>query len=158
MKYCIVGLLVASTMLGHAQQLAETAPINSPVYASPVSFTQKMQLRDQVNNTVPGQRMRNTGRTLTLLGAGLLVGGIAVASSAESLYYQSNYSSNGGSTSQGDPKGALGIVMMTGGAGMIVPGIIFWSKGSKKFKAGLQEAPTTALRLHSNGMSIRCNF
>ena len=82
---------------------------------------------------VPGTRMRNTGRTLTIAGIPLLIGGIIIASSAESTHY--NYtSSQGGSYEEGDPKGALGALMAVGGAGMIVPGIILWSKGAKKMK------------------------
>ena len=82
---------------------------------------------------VPGTRMRNTGRTLTIVGIPLLIGGIVMASSAESTQYTYT-STQGGSYEEGDPKGAVGALMAVGGAGMMVPGIILWSKGAKKMK------------------------
>lgn len=85
----------------------------------------------------PGLRMRNTGRTLTILGGAMLIGGIIMASSADDLYYNSTYSSSG-SYSEGDPQGAVGVLMIAGGVGMAIPGIIFWTKGAKKYRSHLE--------------------
>lgn len=70
----------------------------------------------------PGLRMRNAGRTLTIIGGAMLVGGIIVFSSAEKTYYSYN-STNGTSYEEGDPKAAIGILMIAGGLGMTVPGV-----------------------------------
>lgn len=101
----------------------------------------------------PGTRMMKVGKTLTIGGGILLIGGIALMSTADDLYYSSNYSPYG-SVDQGDPQGALGLLMAVGGAGMVVPGIIFWSKGSKKYKAyKLQQYGSVGIG--AKGISLR---
>ena len=62
----------------------------------------------------PGLRRKKIGTALTIGGTALVIGGIAMVSSADALYYNYNTGSNG-SYEEGDPKGALGIVMITGG-------------------------------------------
>jgi hypothetical protein len=103
----------------------------------------------------PGLRMRNTGRTLTIIGGAMLVGGIALLASADEPYY-SAYSTPYGTHEEGDPKAAVGILMMLGGTGMAVPGIIFWSKGSKKYKRYLERE--AALHFERGGVSVALRF
>ncbi|MEO7991095.1 MAG: hypothetical protein ABI663_16215 [Chryseolinea sp.] len=106
----------------------------------------------------PGLRMRNTGRTLTILGSALFVGGAIIFGSADEKYYNST-TTNYGTTTEGDPKAAVGILMMVGGAGMAVPGIIFWSKGSKKYKSHLEsEGQAASIQFRSNGLSLHYRF
>jgi hypothetical protein len=155
MKYLLSVLLMAGTVGLRAQQLAG---ISSVAKVSPTVFQSIHSGNFKAEGLLPGQRMRNTGRTLTILGAGLFVGGIVMVSNADEAYYNTTYNSSG-SYEEGDPKGAVGVLMMTGGAGMMVPGIIFWSKGAKKYKSSLQEnSQNASLRLRGNGVSIRYRF
>lgn len=102
----------------------------------------------------PGLRMRNTGRTLTILGSAMFIGGIILVSNAESTYY-TYQSSNYGDTEEGDPKGALGVLMMVGGTGMIVPGIILWSKGAKKYNRYLEKEKSASIQWKGNGLTYQ---
>jgi hypothetical protein len=155
MKYVFVVLLLAITTGLSAQHLADNF---SAVSYGPLNLQEPSAIHMKSVDYLPGERMRNTGRTLTILGAGLFVGGIAVYSSADSPGYTKTYTSNG-SYEQGDPKAAYGILMITGGAGMMVPGIIFWSKGSKKYKAAAKgDVPVASVHLRRNGVGVRYSF
>lgn len=153
MNYFIVALLLAGATALHAQHAVQNSSISliSPVVLKQDARSAPLQV------DFPGKRMRNTGRTLTILGIGFIAGGIAMVSQAEETYYTSNYSSNG-SYEEGDPQGAFGVLMITGGAGMMVPGIIFWSKGAKKYNAAIRESEAASVHLKSNGLAIRYRF
>lgn len=108
----------------------------------------------------PGLRMRNAGRTLTIIGGALLVGGIIVFSSADETYYTYN-SYNGTTYEEGDPKAALGILMIVGGLGTSIPGVILWTKGAKKYKRYLEQREgeqTVSFNMNDNGVSLRYQF
>jgi hypothetical protein len=155
MKYVVFVLLLAATTALNAQQLAGNSASS---LISPVIFKSRALPDPAVDFQYPGERMRNTGRVLTILGSALFVGGIGVYSSADSPGY-SYTSTNSGTYEEGDPKAALGILMIGGGAGMAIPGIIFWSKGSKRYKAALlEEEPEASIHLRSNGLAIRYRF
>jgi hypothetical protein len=153
MKYILLVLVFSGMTALRAQQLVENRSIS---LISPVTIqTEKKIDSRQFRQALPGERMRNTGKALTFCGSALVIGGIALLSNAESTHYQTGYGSSG-SYEEGDPKGAFGAVMLTGGIGMIVPGIIFWSKGAKKYKAASQEVDVEAsIRFRSNGLAIR---
>ncbi len=90
----------------------------------------------------------------------MLVGGVAVYSSADAGYYTYS-SSNYGTQESGDPKAAVGILMMVSGAGMTVPGIILWSKGSKKYNHYLEtrrEELPVSLHIRGKGLSLQYRF
>jgi hypothetical protein len=155
MKYLVFVLLMAVTSALHAQQVTGNL---SASLVSPAVFQPSNASKLYTDGLLPGQRMRNTGRTLTILGTGLFVGGIVVLSNADETYYNTTYSSNG-SYEEGDPQAAVGVLMMTGGAGMMIPGIIFWSKGARKYKVSLQEqSPNASLHVRGNGLAIRYRF
>jgi len=106
----------------------------------------------------PGLRMRNVGRTLTIVGSGLLVGGIIVFASADEKYYTSQQTQYG-TQEEGDPKALLGLLMITGGAGMTVPGIILWSKGAKKFNNYIeQDRESLSLNLSVTKVGVSYHF
>lgn len=102
----------------------------------------------------PGLRMRNTGRVLTIIGGAMLIGGIVVFNNADSDYYNS-YTTSSGTYTEGDPQAALGVLMIAGGAGMTVPGIIFWSKGAKKYNRHLEREAAFNFRGSSISLSYR---
>lgn len=107
----------------------------------------------------PGLRMKKTGTTLTVAGAVLLIGGIALVSSADEIYYTQT-TTQYGTYQEGDPKGAIGFVMLVGGAGMSVTGIILWSKGAKKYRRHLemQENAKAVVAMGGRGVSIGYRF
>jgi len=145
-----------------ANASTSTSFTSSPVYTvSPI--VQKVQAFDGLGEyhaaRLPGERMRNAGRIMTILGAGMLVGGIIVYSSADENYYSYN-SYNGNTYEEGDPKAALGILMMVGGTGLAVPGVILWTKGAKKYNRALkrQEAESVSMNLKGSGIAVAYRF
>ncbi|MCD9018569.1 hypothetical protein [Parachryseolinea silvisoli] len=108
---------------------------------------------------LPGERMRKAGRILTILGAGMLVGGIIVYNNADDDYYNT-YTQNGTTYEEGDPQAALGILMMVGGTGMVVPGVILWAKGAAKYNRALkrQEAESVSMNLRGSGIALTYRF
>jgi hypothetical protein len=109
-----------------------------------------------IHGDEPGVRMKRTGTALTIFGAILFVSGAALASQADALYYSSTTTSYG-TVEEGDPQGGLGVVMLAAGTGMMVPGIIFWSKGAKKYKR-YQEEQNVSLNVKGAGLSLRLKF
>jgi hypothetical protein len=73
MKYFIVALLLAGATALHAQHAVQNSSIS---LISPVVL--KQDARSAPLQDFPGKRMRNTGRTLTILGIGFIAGGIAM--------------------------------------------------------------------------------
>lgn len=102
---------------------------------------------------LPGQHGIRTGKTLTIIGSVLLVGGVALVSTADELYYNST-TTNGTTTESGDIKGGLGVVLIAGGVGMIIPGVIIWAKNKKRYNQYLMEHPQQSLNLHLGGNKV----
>ena len=92
----VVLALTAIPMLVNAQQFASHVSSSAAV-VSPLRLMQSNPINP------PGLRMRNTGRTLTIVGSVMLVGGVIMAASADDLYYETTYNSSG-SYSEGDPQ------------------------------------------------------
>ena len=107
----------------------------------------------------PGLKMKRTGTTLTVAGAVLLIGGVVLVSTADDVYY-SQTTNQYGTYQEGDPKGALGAVMLVSGAGMTVTGIILWSKGARKYRRHLemQENAKLVAAAGNRGLSIGFRF
>lgn len=152
MQRLVLGItMVLCAGLSCAQDLAFSYPAqtSSPVYLTGAEV--------MPGSAMPrGLRMRNTGRTLTILGGALAIGGIVMMNNADQLYYTTTQTQNGTIT-EGDPKGALGVLMTITGAGMMVPGIIFWSKGQKKYNRYLEQQSAT-LNIKPLGLSLTYSF
>lgn len=151
-RLLFVGVLLACIAPSVAQQFSfttletrESGPVvlKKPAPVSPAA-------------TIPGMRMRNAGRTLTICGGALFIGGVIMMNNADELYYTTTHTQNG-TISEGDPKGALGVLMTVGGIGMVVPGIILWSKGQKKYNRYM-ERQSVSMRSGSSGLSLRYSF
>jgi hypothetical protein len=156
LMFCM--LLFGSTIYVYAQSLY-TAGVTKPTNSiSPLLVQSPMEAEYRVAKP-PGLRMRNAGRTLTVLGGAMLIGGIVLVNNADDLYYSSQ-STSYGTYEEGDPQGALGVLMIVGGAGMSVPGIILWSKGAKKYNRYLekQEASQTSLSFKGRTLSLAYRF
>ncbi len=144
--------LLCCIMSGQAQFYAMAT--EKPANTSPVV----QRSGNDVSYTItrpPGLRMRNTGRALTIIGGSMLIGGIIVVSNAETDYYNS-YTTSNGTYSEDDAQAALGVLMIAGGTGMTIPGIIFWSKGAKKYKRHLERE--AAFNFTGRGFSLSYRF
>lgn len=107
---------------------------------------------------VPGLKMRNIGRTLTICGGVSFITGIILMSGADEYYYNTSTSTNGGSSESGDPQGAIGLLLTIAGTGMTVTGIILWSKGQKKYNFYKDEKGTVSLRPGARGLTLAYTF
>ncbi|NJM25659.1 MAG: hypothetical protein HC859_09380 [Bacteroidia bacterium] len=99
-------------------------------------------------SNAPGYRQRNTGRALTIMGGVMLVTGVVLVSTADATYYNTTVTSSG-TYEEGDPKGGFGTLMMAGGLGMTIPGIILWSKGSKRYNRYLEKTKWKQASMHT---------
>jgi hypothetical protein len=111
-----------------------------PAYHQPVK---KEEVHERVspnyNNTgyipkLPGQRQRNVGIALFSIGVAILAAAIPMVATARTYHYNYVVSSNGQSYSEGDLKGALGVVLLVPGTGLSITGAALWDKGSRKMK------------------------
>lgn len=171
MKYTLtlVVLLALCGLHASAQAdyglLASASPgisITTPTYVvSPI--VQNVQAYEGLGEyhpaRLPGERMRKIGRLLTVGGAAMLIGGIAVYNSADPNY-SNTYYQNGYVYYENDPKEDLGATMMVLGVGMIVPGVILWTKGAKKYNRALkrQEAESLSMNLKGSGVAVAYRF
>jgi hypothetical protein len=139
MKNVVTLTMALLAVVASASAQTSLAAGNDFAYLVSPVIVQTTQTASTKITLAPGLRMRNVGRTLTLIGGVLFVGGIAVVSQADATYYNSTTSSQYGNSTEGDPNFAIGVLMISGGVGMVVPGIIFWSKGQKRYNRWLME-------------------
>jgi hypothetical protein len=152
-------LLLTTSMPAWAQFNKSVVAVNDERVVSPLIMNPAGEGAYKVYMP-PGLRMRNAGRTLTIIGGAMLVGGVIVFGSADETYYSYN-SYNGTTYEEGDPKAAIGILMMAGGLGMTIPGVILWTKGAKKYKRYLEQhegEQTVSFNMNGNGVSLRYQF
>ena len=100
----------------------------------------------------PGSRMAKLGKTFTVIGGALIVGGILVSSGAKTTTTYSN-----GVYYQDNSQEVLGIVMIIYGVGFTIPGAILWSKGAKKMRWYEQQQELT-LHLKGAGLGLAYKF
>lgn len=162
MKYFTLILLVLPVLATAQNQISPYSIVRNyePAIIGPVSPV-IMRPGDKGGYEVarpPGLRMRNVGRTLTIIGSTLLVTGIILTSVADKdTYYY--YSYNGQQVDEsGDPKLVLGVLGIVSGAGMTVPGIIFWSKGAKKYNRYLERQGAAAARIQFRGNGVALSY
>ena len=134
-------------------QLYASARNFESVPSSPVRLSAPQNVTYKITYP-PGFRMRNTGRTLTVLGGGMLIAGIVVFHNADKTVY--TYQTSSGTYNEVDPKVALGVLMVMGGTGMTVPGIILWTKGARRFNQYLEQQ--TACVFTGTGLSLQYRF
>jgi hypothetical protein len=151
MKVVAAVVLVCSAFACNAQIFASGRSSEVPLTVESLLLLKPAQPVPYKVSYPPGYRMRNTGRTLTIIGGAMLIGGIIVYNQADlayDYYTQTDYKEQ--------QKAALGVLMIMGGTGMTVPGIIFWSKGSKKYKRHLERE--AAFNFQGTGISVSYRF
>ncbi len=104
----------------------------------------------------PGKKMMGVGKGLTFGGIGLLGLGVMLLSTADYSAFDTN-TNPGYYNSEPDMQITLGATAVVGGIGMIIPGIIFWSKGSKKYKV-YQLQQSGSINFAPNEVSLRYRF
>ncbi len=86
-----------------------------------------------------GARMKKIGSYMIIVGAGLLIGGVAKIASADKT--QAAYINQYGTTSYlyTDPDMTRGALMILGGIALTTPGIILYSIGRKRSNADMKK-------------------
>ena len=154
MKFFIVALALCGWGLSvHGQVVANVGTSeSSQANSSPVVISDAKRVAYKIAYP-PGYRMRNTGRLLTLIGVPLFIGGIVVINTADDTYYNSTSS---GTYTDGETQAAGGALMTVAGAGLAIPGVIFWTKGAKKYKRHMERE--AAFNFNGKGISLRYRF
>jgi hypothetical protein len=101
-----------------------------------------------------GLRQRNIGRALTIGGVAMGFAGVLVFTDAR----KGRVIANGQVTQEPETDKMLaGLYLIEGGLGMVIPGIILWKKGQKKYNRYLEEL---SVSFHSTGnaFAIRYRF
>lgn len=110
---------------------------------------------------IPGERQIKIGRTLTVLGGAMLIGGISIYANADKTvtysYYINSYNQLD-STAQIDPKAILGALMIVAGTGMTIPGVLLWKSGAKKNKQYMKEQQGLSLGMRGNAAVLTYRF
>ena len=155
MKFFIVALALCGWgFSAHGQFVAKVGTSEtSQQYSSPVVINNLERVAYKIAYP-PGYRMRNTGRLLTLVGVPLFIGGIIVFENAEDNYYSSLTTT--GATYYEEEQVAAGALMTVAGAGLAIPGIIFWTKGAKKYKRHMERE--AAFNFNGKGLSLSYRF
>jgi hypothetical protein len=155
MKFFVLALALCGWGLSAHGQFVSNIGTSEPIqaYSSPIVVNDIKRVAYKVAYP-PGYRMRNTGRLLTLIGVPLFIGGIIVFENAEDNYYSSLTST--GATYYEEEEAAAGALMTVAGAGLAIPGIIFWTKGAKKYKRHLERE--AAFYFNGKGLSLSYRF
>jgi hypothetical protein len=152
----VVSLLFLSCIAvsSNAQLFASANEPTAPVRLESPLLVKHLQPVPYKVSYPPGYRMRNAGRTLTIIGGAMLIGGIIVYDNADPYY---DYNSQGTTYyTKEEQQAALGVLMIMGGTGMTIPGIILWSKGGKKYKRHLERE--AAFNFQGTGVSLSYRF
>ncbi|NJM25660.1 MAG: hypothetical protein HC859_09385, partial [Bacteroidia bacterium] len=105
---------------------------------------------------IPGERMKRWGSTMTMLGGGLIIGGIIVVANADPDYNRYNSYYNTYDTT--DPKYVWGTIMIVYGVGLTVPGVILWTRGIKKYNEYYEQQRQLSFRMQGNGVSLKYSW
>lgn len=154
MKYFLSACMVFVIASTHAQILARAEqPSPSKVLLSPLIVNSGQRVAYKVSRP-PGLRMRNTGATLTVIGSVMLLTGVIVYTNADQNDVRTYQS--GGTYYVVNDNEVYGEALIGIGAGMAVPGIIFWSKGAKKYKRYLERE--AAFHIQPGRLSLSYRF
>ncbi|MEO9802594.1 MAG: hypothetical protein ABJF04_05065 [Reichenbachiella sp.] len=77
------------------------------------------------------EKYNKAGNTLLAVGAVATVVGVIMMATADDIFYTTTTSTYGGTESDGDPQGAVGLLLTTTGVAGIVTGAIFKSKAKR---------------------------
>lgn len=156
MRFFVVALLLTgSALAAHGQSVINVGAMDvEHASVSPIVVNDVQRVAYKIAYP-PGYKMRNAGRTMTIIGVPLFIGGLIVFNNADENYYNSVTTSSGTYT-EGDPQAAVGALMTVAGVGLTVPGVILWSKGAKKYKRHLERE--AAFKFNGKMLSLSYRF
>lgn len=99
---------------------------------------------------LPGYRMRNTGRALTIGGLTMFTGGLILMNSGGPRSTHPNVVEDEDAWMR-----SIGFTIAYSGVGMAVPGIILWRKGSRKYKRSLEREQYS---IETDGASVALRY
>jgi hypothetical protein len=156
MKLFFLTIFLCATSYSYAQINRAFASNHEPKVAiSPVFQNQKFSAfgLDSIAKP-PGLRMKKTGVGLTLGGPLVIIAGIILVTSANSLDAYSTQDDIGIVLRQFG-----GTIFIIGGTGMTITGIVLWSNGGKKHKSYLEnQGATTTLQWKGRVLSLTYHF
>jgi hypothetical protein len=138
----VVFALMLTVMVCRAQEVASLSRDRSSIAFVTENFSDIKRL--------PGYRMRNTGRALTIGGLTLLTGGLILMNSGGPRSTHPNVTGD-----EPDWREPLGFTMAYSGVGVMIPGIILWKKGSRKYKRSLEREQYS---IETDGASIALRY
>jgi hypothetical protein len=106
----------------------------------------------------PGLKKRNIGRNMTIIGGAFVVTGLCLSLSASpNTHYNPGVGVSG--NYHYDSSYENGLFVANFGMGLVVPGVILWSNGRRKYKEYKNQSQES-LSLHSmgSGFSLRYRF
>ena len=149
----IPAALAVASFCCHAQTASSLASAGL-AYKNLGAFSSHYIIKEEAAARPRGLRQRNAGRLMTIGGAALALGGAFVYTDARRGTVIA-----GGQVTQ-DPeyeKMALGANMVVGGIGLMIPGIILWKKGQKKYNRYLEQQ-SVSMHSHAGGISLVYSF
>ena len=157
MKCCTaVIVLLSICATGHAQYYAALgAAEENTAVVSPI-VQKKAQRIAYEATTPPGLRMRKVGMIMTMCGGGMILAGAIIYSNADPNAGAVHTSTNGTMYTDGEVQQELGLLCVGAGIGLTVPGVILWTKGTKKFNRYLETQ--TAFNFTRNGAGLTYRF
>ncbi|MBL7856158.1 MAG: hypothetical protein JNM57_00600 [Cyclobacteriaceae bacterium] len=154
MKSLVLGfMLLLGGLVVHGQQAEYFLAYHQSTARTTISpMLLKSESVFQDGFKIPGERMKRTGSTLTVIGGALFIGGIILTSQGSTEYDPyTGYE-------VADEKLALGVTMLVVGTGMLVPGIIFWSKGAKKYNRYMEQQQSLSFKVRGPALSLAYRF
>jgi hypothetical protein len=137
----LISGMVSLSAQDQEYEIVGYSPVDSTA-SSPVVVKKQEQVVVPVGTKrPPGLRQRNVGRALALGGVAMFAGGVMLINQADPPVTRNGYT-------QYDYRETLGSLMVTGSLGMIIPGVILWSKGAKRYNRYLEKQ---SLSLHFEG-------
>jgi hypothetical protein len=137
------------TLYFHAS--GQTIDYNNSFLSNDMSFSTRPAI--SFKDVKPrGLRQRNIGRALTIGGVAMGFAGVLVFTDAR----KGRVIANGQVTQEPEEAKMLaGIYLVEGGIGMLIPGIILWKRGQKKYNRYLEEQ---SVSFHSTGNSFALRY
>lgn len=156
-SFVLVFLLVSATLTASGQDFhIEPAPLTYLVAATGVSTqtTPASPFRDissfaaepsgigSVQHqqykvpTIPGERRIKVGKTLTAIGATMIIAGILVYDNRQPESYSNGYYTT---TTTDDPNVVGGQMLVGIGSGLLVPGVLVWIHGASIYRRNIDK-------------------
>lgn len=133
-----ITLSVVASARGQHMSAESVALLQTSVNQSPLIINGVQRQHYKIPR-LPGERMIKVGRTLTIIGSVVAIGGVIMYSQRDPDYYRQTYQGGTYYDVDTDPKAILGQALFGLGVGMIVPGVLVWTRGVKTHRRYLEK-------------------